>query len=52
MNKLLSEASPAMRAAIVALLPQSWRPTNLTATDQRSPVMLALAARLIREATR
>lgn len=51
-NKLLSEASPAMRAAIVALLPQSWRPTNLTATDQRSPVMLALAARLIREATR
>lgn len=51
-NKLLAESSPAMRAAIVSLLPASWRPASVMAPQSCAPVMLALAARLIREATR
>lgn len=51
-NKLLAEASHSMRAAMVGLLPASWRPANVTPVQTCAPVMLALAARLIREATR
>ena len=51
-NTLLTEVAPAMRVAIVSLLPQSWRPANMPPVGQNAPVMLLLAARLIREATR
>lgn len=51
-TKLLNEVTPQMRAAIVSLLPQSWRPASTPAPAESAPVMLALAARLIREATR
>lgn len=51
-NKLLGEVSPPMRAAIASLLPPSWRLPNVPSAAQTTPVMSALAARLIREATR
>ncbi|MBM4781609.1 MAG: hypothetical protein GQE15_28365 [Archangiaceae bacterium] len=51
-NKLMGEVSPALRAAIIGLLPQTWRPATPTLRNPPSPVMLAIAARLIREATR
>jgi len=49
---LLAEASPALRSALVANLPTQHRPAGTVHVDSASPALGALAARLIREATR
>lgn len=52
-GKLLAEAPPALRAALASLLPASLRPRDVPPpTEAPSPALQALAARLIREASR
>jgi hypothetical protein len=53
-HALLREASPAMRAALVEALPEPLRPRGDpgTAVPEGSPMLAALAHRLVREAIR
>ncbi len=49
---LLAGASPALHSALVANLPPQFRPAGTVHFEAASPALSALAARLVREATR
>lgn len=51
-KQLIADASPALRSALVANLPAQLRPAGTVLFEPASPVLSALAARLVREATR
>lgn len=53
LEQLLAESPPALKAAIAAQLPLSWRrPSDVGTGTRASPALMALAARLVREASR